>query len=110
MKEYFHFTKRIFFTFFILGILVSLLDIAIQLYWMDFIRVIWGESIVSLVYYSLLSKCIEFMSYSPWLILVVILGKDILKKNFSRTISFFAGISVVCFTSLWYNILNFTGG
>lgn len=105
MKEYFHSKKRVFFTFFIFGILVLLLDVAIQIYWVNFVRVILGESNFGLwdVHTPIL-RYMRFAAYSPWFILVVILGKDFVRKDFSRTIAFFVGLGMTYFTLICYSI------
>mgnify|MGYP001586078262 CR=1 len=107
MRKYFHFTKRIFFTFFSLGILVFLLDMVTQHYWMDFVRGILGEPNLGWDFQPTILKYTQFIfAYSPWFVLVAIFVKDILRKNFSRTISFFAGLAMAYFALLYYVLYN----
>ncbi len=107
MKKYFHFTKRIFFTFLGLGILVFLLDMIIQHYWMDFVRVILGKPNLGWDFQpSILKHLQSFIAYSPWVVLAVIFVKDTLRKDFSRTISFFVGLAMAYFALLYYVLSN----
>lgn len=107
MKKYFNITKRTFFTFFGLGILVFLFDMLIQHYWIDFVRVILGKPNLGWDFQPAIFKHIQsIFAYSPWIVLAVIFVKDILRKNFSRTISFFTGLAVTHLTLLYYILFN----
>ena len=102
-----NFIKRIFITFFSLGILVFLLDMIIQHYWMDFVRVIFGEQNLGWYFQSDILKHTQFfVAYAPWVVLAVILIKDLTRKNFSRSISFFAGLVISYFTLIYYILSN----
>ena len=107
MTKYFEFNKKIFFSFFGLGILVFLLDMTIQHYWMSFVRIILDKPNLGWDFQPTILKHLQsLIAYSPWIVLVIILIKDIVRKNFSRSTSFFTGLAVTYLGFLYYILSN----
>lgn len=107
MKKYFHFTKRTFFTFVGLGILVFVVDFFIQSYWLKFLGFILNNPNLGYDFQPTILKYIQsFLAYSPWVVLGIIFMVDILKRNFARSISFFIGLALVYVSFIGYILLG----
>ena len=74
---------------------------------MDFVRIIFGEPNLGWDFQPTSLKYLQsFFAYSPWIALAVIFVKDSTKKNFSRSISFFAGLAISHMALLYYVLSN----
>ena len=107
MKKYFHFTKRTFFTFVGLGILVFIADFFIQSYWLKFLGIMLNNPNLGYDSQSTILKYTQsFLAHSPLVVLVIIFIVDILKRNFARSISFFVGLALVYVSFIGYILLG----
>ncbi|MSU55855.1 MAG: hypothetical protein EXS51_00890 [Candidatus Taylorbacteria bacterium] len=100
MTKYFHFTKRTFFTFLGLGIVVFVADFFIQGYWLKGLRFVGFD-----FQPTVLGHIASFLAYSPWVVLGIVFIVDILKRNFARSLSFFLGLALVYVSIIGYLFL-----
>jgi hypothetical protein len=107
MKKYFHFTKRIFFTFLCFGILVFIADLFIQSYWLKFLGFVLNNPDLGYDFQPTILKYIQsFLAYSPWVVFGIIFVTDIFKRNFAKSISFFLGLALVYASFIGYFLLG----